>query len=38
MSIVETGVLYDVELLDIFPALSVKPMTSFSELPRVRSP
>jgi regulator of replication initiation timing len=38
MSIVETGVLNDVELLDIFRALSVKPLTSFVELPKARPP
>jgi FtsZ-binding cell division protein ZapB len=38
MSIIETGVLNDVEPLDIFLALSVKPITSFVELPRIRPP
>ena len=38
MSIAETGVLNDVEPLDIFLALSVKPLTSFIELPKARSP
>jgi hypothetical protein len=38
MSIVETGVLNDVEPLDIFLALSIKPLSSFSELPRIRPP
>jgi regulator of replication initiation timing len=38
MSIVETGVLNDVEPLDIFLALSTKPLASFSELPRIRPP
>ena len=38
MSIVETGVLNDVEPLDIFRALSVKPLTSFMELPKIKSP
>jgi hypothetical protein len=38
MSIVETGVLNDVEPLDILLALSVKPVTSFIEFPRIRPP
>jgi transposase len=38
MSIVETGVLNNAEPLDILLALSVKPITSFIELPRVRPP
>ena len=38
MSVVETGVLNDVEPLDIFLALSVKPLTSFVELPKARPP
>jgi len=38
MSIVETGVLNDVEPLDIFRALSVKHLTSFVELPKARPP
>ncbi len=38
MSIVETGVLNGVEPLDIFRALSTRPLTSFVELPEPRSP
>ena len=38
MSVIEIGVLNDVEPLDIFLALSVKPLTSFTELPKIRSP
>lgn len=38
MSIVETGVLNDVEPLDIFLALSVKPLTSLVGLPKARPP
>ena len=38
MSIVETGVLNGVEPLDIFRALSEKPLTSFTELPKIRPP
>ncbi|MFW0860068.1 MAG: IS66 family transposase, partial [Dehalococcoidia bacterium] len=38
MSVVETGVLNEVEPLDIFRALSTKPLTSFIELPKIRSP
>jgi len=38
MSIVQTGVLNDAEPLDIFLALSAKPVTSFIELPRARPP
>jgi uncharacterized coiled-coil protein SlyX/transposase-like protein len=38
MSIVETGVLNDCCPLDIFLALSIKPLASFNELPRIRSP
>jgi hypothetical protein len=38
MSIVETGVLNEVEPLDIFLALSVKPLTSLVELPKARPP
>jgi hypothetical protein len=37
-SIVETGVLNEVEPLDIFLALSLKPLTSLIELPRLPKP
>ena len=36
MSTVETDVLNGVELLDIFLTLSVKPLTSLVEVPKVR--
>ena len=38
MSVIQTGVLNGIEPLDICLALSVKPLTSFAELPRTRSP
>jgi len=38
MSLVETGVLNGVEPLNIFRALSEKPLTSFPQLPTVRPP
>jgi hypothetical protein len=38
ISIIETGVLNDVEPLDIFLALSVKPLTLPVELPGARPP
>jgi transposase len=38
MSVVETGVLNGVEPLDIFRALSEKPLTSFAQLPKARPP
>lgn len=38
MSVVETGVLNGVEPLDIFRALSEKPLTSFVQLPTARPP
>ncbi len=38
MSVVETGVLNDVEPLDIFRALSIKTLTSFGELPEPKLP
>ena len=38
MSVVETGVLNGVEPLDIFRALSEKPLTSFVQLPKARPP
>ena len=38
MSIIQTGVLNGIEPLDICLALSVKPLASFAELPRIRSP
>jgi FtsZ-binding cell division protein ZapB len=38
MSIIQTGVLNGIDALDIARALSVKPLASFTELPRIRSP
>jgi hypothetical protein len=38
MSVIQTGVLNGIEPLDICLALSVKPLASFAELPRTRSP
>ena len=38
MSIIQTGLLNGIEPLDICLALSVKPLASFAELPRIRSP
>ena len=38
MSIIQTGVLNGIEPLDITRALSVKPLASLAELPRIRSP
>jgi hypothetical protein len=38
MSIIQTGILNGIELLNISLALSVKPLTSFTELPKIRSP
>jgi hypothetical protein len=38
MSIIQTGVLNGIEPLDISLALSVKPLASFTELPKIRSP
>jgi hypothetical protein len=38
MSVIQTGVLNGIEPLDISRALSVKPLASFAELPRIRSP
>jgi hypothetical protein len=38
MSVIQTGTLNGIELLDICLALSVKPLASFAELPRIRSP
>ena len=38
MSVIQTGVLNGIEPLDICLALSVKPLASFAELPRIRSP
>jgi hypothetical protein len=38
LPIIETSVLNDVEPLDIFRALSVKPLTSLVELPKARPP
>ncbi len=37
-SVIQTGVLNGIEPLDICQALSVKPLASFAELPRIRSP
>jgi hypothetical protein len=38
MSIRETSILNGIEPLNISLALSVKPLTSFTELPKIRSP
>ena len=38
MSIIQTGILNGIEPLDISLALSLKPLTSFTELPKIRSP
>jgi len=38
MSIIQTGVLNGIEPLDISLALSVKPLASFTELPKIGSP
>lgn len=38
MSIIQTGILNGIEPLNISLALSVKPLTSFTELPKIRSP
>ena len=38
MSIIQTGVLNGIEPLDISLSLSVKPLASFTELPKIRSP
>jgi hypothetical protein len=38
MSIIQTGILNGIEPLNISLALSVKPLTSFTELPMIRSP
>ncbi len=38
MSIIQTGVLNGIQPLDICQALSVKPLASFAELLRIRSP
>ena len=37
-SIIQTGILNGIEPLDIYLALSVKPLASFAELPGIRSP
>ena len=37
-SIIQTSVLNGIEPLDICQALSIKPLASFAELPRIRSP
>ena len=38
MSIIQTGILDGIEPSNISLALSVKPLTSFTELPKIRSP
>jgi hypothetical protein len=38
MSIIQTGILNGFEPLNISLALSVKPLPSFTELPKIRSP
>jgi hypothetical protein len=38
MSIIQTGILNGIEPLNILLALSVKPLTSLTELPKIRSP
>ena len=38
MSIIQTGILNGIEPSNISLALSVKPLTSFTELPKIRSP
>jgi hypothetical protein len=38
MSVIQTGTLNGIEPLDICLALPVKPLASFAELPRIRSP
>jgi len=38
MSVIQTGVLNGIEPLDTCLALSVKPLASFAELPKIRSP
>jgi hypothetical protein len=38
MSIIQASVLNGIEPLDISLALSVKPLASFTELPKIRSP
>ena len=38
MSTIQTGILNGIEPLDISLALSVKPLASFTELPKIRSP
>lgn len=38
MSIIQTGILNGIEQLNILLALSVKPLTSLTELPKIRSP
>ena len=38
MSIIQTSILNGIEPLDVSLALSVKPLTSFTELPKIRSP
>lgn len=38
MSVIETGALNGIEPLDIFRALSEKPLTSFVQMPQARPP
>jgi hypothetical protein len=38
ISIIQTGILNGIEPLNILLALSVKPLTSLTELPKIRSP
>jgi deferrochelatase/peroxidase EfeB len=38
MSIIQTGILNGIEPLNILLALSVKPLTSLTELLKIRSP
>ncbi len=38
MSIIQTGILHGIKPLNILLALSVKPLTSLTELPKIRSP
>jgi len=38
MSIIQTGILHEIKPLNILLALSVKPLTSLTELPKIRSP
>ena len=38
MSIIQTSILNGIEPLDVSLALSIKPLNSFAELPKIRSP